>query len=196
VKIINLSNKSFYILSKFQIQVNLKKKVKIISWIVTIIITLLMIITFIKRNELSNIVTNQIQSSSLVLLIVTIIIEIIPTYLSPELFVIQSQLIGLPLITILIYLIIGSIVGSAIAFELGRKYGMPLTLKLYNYEKVQKLEKKTDKYGKWIMLIAAISPVPYLPIVFGAFGIKRISFIFYGLIPRIITLIVIGLIFN
>lgn len=175
---------------------NLKKKVKIISWIVTIIITTLMIITFIKRNEISNVITSQVQSSGFFLLIITALTEVLPTYLSPELFVIQSQIIGLPLFEILIYLVIGSIVGSIIGFELGRKYGILLTLKLYNYEKVQKLEAKTDKYGKWIMLVAAVSPVPYLPIVFGAFGIKRKSFIFYGIIPRILTLILIGIIFN
>lgn len=48
------------------------------------------------------------------------------------------------------------------------------------------------KKRKIIVPIAAISPLPYLPVLLGAMNFSKQNFIIYGLIPRALSFIIFG----
>ena len=52
-----------------------------------------------------------------------------------------------------------------------------------------KLTKFMEDKGKFAVFIAAISPIPYFPFLIGALPFKRINFYIFGIIPRIIGLV-------
>ena len=57
---------------------------------------------------------------------------------------------------------------------------------------VNRLTRWINKYGKIVIPIAALSPLPYLPVVIGSMNFSRRNFIIYGLIPRSIGFVIYG----
>jgi len=54
----------------------------------------------------------------------------------------------------------------------------------------------TNKYGKIIIPIAAISPLPYLPVALGALNLSEKNFVIFGLIPRALGIAAYGSLFS
>ena len=59
----------------------------------------------------------------------------------------------------------------------------------------KKAERGINKKGKIIVAIAAVSPVPYIPMVLGAIKMARKEFILWGILPRSIGIIISAVIF-
>jgi len=60
----------------------------------------------------------------------------------------------------------------------------------------KKLTYLTNKYGKIVIPIAAVSPLPYLPVVLGTMNLSKRNFIIYGLVPRALGIIAYGILFG
>lgn len=71
-------------------------------------------------------------------------------------------------------------------YYIGKQFNS-YTSRVKNYHKYKAL---FDKYGKYVLLISALGPVPYVPFgwISGAVKLKMKTYIFYAIIPRIIRL--------
>ncbi len=58
---------------------------------------------------------------------------------------------------------------------------------------MQKVLSLWDRKGAIIVIISAMTPLPYVPLIFGALGLRRKAFLFYGMIPRAITILLLGI---
>jgi len=88
---------------------------------------------------------------------------------------------------------LGSAFGAVVGFSLGKKYGLKLSIGWLGEKKVKKIEHGINTYGKWIVGVAAFSPLPYISIVFGALDMSWRNFILYGMIPRAISFILLAI---
>ena len=105
-------------------------------------------------------------------------------------------LFGFNIILVLIVTIIGSMLASLTNYYLGGKYFKNRIEEIYN--KKEERKKYLDffkKHGRWAVTISSISPVPWAPVCWLAksFKVNLKIFTFYGLIPRIIRILVVVL---
>jgi len=151
--------------------------------------------SFFFRSQIKIWIGKEIAIYGLILIfLISALLEFLPQYISPHMLLLQSVLLGVSLTKISGIVIIGSIVGSIVGFEIGKKFGKRVVRNLTSQKNYKKIKEKTEKHGKWVMALAAVSPLPYIPLVFGSLEIKRKEFIYYGVIPRTIGLIIFAMV--
>ena len=162
------------------------KKRRIIEIISLLTIIIIFLLSFLFKDKIGYWIGKEVEIYGLIIIFfLTFLLEIIPQYLGPHILIAEARILEIPLTEIYITIIIGSLIGSIIGFELGKKFGKRIIKRYSSKETYKKIKEKTEQYGKWVMALAGISPLPYLPIVFGSLEIKRKEFFYFGILPRI-----------
>lgn len=171
----------------------IKKRMKLIEIIVIILFLILCIISLLNYNSLENKTEQTIQNYGFVgLFLITALLEIVPSVLNGVVGLWAATATGMSIHISMLVAIVGSILGSYIGFIIGEKYGFKYVCAMFEKETVDKILKFWEKYGKSFILIAAITPLPYVPIIFGALGLSKKEFVIWGIIPRIFNYIIYG----
>ncbi|MBL7136387.1 MAG: VTT domain-containing protein [Candidatus Marinimicrobia bacterium] len=124
------------------------------------------------------------------LFISSVLLDFIPQYVSPHLGLVSGVLLGLNAFFVTLVTIGGSVLGSFIGYETGR-FSTTFTKRLIG-ERYSRFRELINKKGKWAVMIAAVSPIPYVPLIIGTVHMSRANFIVYGLIPRTIGFILLA----
>lgn len=162
------------------------KKRRIVEIISVISIIIIFLVSFFFKDQIGYWIGKEVALYGLIIIfLLSFSLEIIPQYIGPHMLIVEAKILEIPLTEIYITIIIGSIIGSIIGFEIGRKFGRRIVKRISSKENYKIIKEKTEKYGKWVMALAGISPLPYLPIVFGSLEIKRKDFFYFGILPRI-----------
>lgn len=161
------------------------KLIKILTTIFVLIFLFLFILTIIYAKNIESFLGSNLEIYGAGLLfLIAFLIELIPNYLSPHLGAVNAYFLNINIQTTILLLIIGSIVGSLLGFEIGRKYREKLGGKILEKSRIKGVEEILNKKGRWGIMLAAISPLPYLPIVLGLLKFSRKNFYIFGIIPR------------
>lgn len=174
----------------------MKKQTKngVIEIIILVLFITIFILSVLYRREIESLISKELLVYGLITIsIISFLLDFVPQYITPHLLIIQSKILGLPTALTFSLIILGAFLGSIAGFEIGKKYGIKVVKKMYYKKQYKKISKKIKKYGKLIIAIAAISPIPYIPIVFGSLGIKRKEFWKYGITMRLLGLIIFAL---
>lgn len=164
-----------------------RKQIKFLSLAISLLILIFFTVSFIYRDEFILMITSGIEAAGiLTVFVLTVIMEIVPQYISPHVILISAVVLGMNIYYVLGALLLGSIMGSLIGYELGRVYGAELVERMVGAKSMEKTNYFINTYGAAIIFVASFSPVPYLPIVFGSLNLKRKIFLLFGLFPRII----------
>jgi uncharacterized membrane protein YdjX (TVP38/TMEM64 family) len=161
---------------------------KLINLIV-ILITVFTIVTFfigvVNYNYFQDKLNQGLESYGVIaVLYIVLFLELIPQYLTGHISVVTAIIIGLNPISIAFATLCGSIIASLLGFELGRVYGKEFVNNVVNSKTVERIKGGINQKGRLLVLLAAITPIPYIPLVIGMTGMKRSNFILWGLIPR------------
>ena len=133
---------------------------------------------------------------SIGILIAAFLLDLLPQYVTPHMGIISAPILGINIWLAFALVAIGSTLGSALGFEIGvlsRKRDN-LAKWIFGKRDSEKVKKALNEKGKWVISLAAVSPVPYIPLLIGALYIKRRTFWFYGVLPRVIGFFVLALI--
>ena len=166
----------------------------IIGIIILLLFITIFILSIVYQENIKSLISKEMLVYGIITLsIISFFLDFIPQYITPHLLIIQSKLLGLPTALTFSLIITGAFLGSIAGFEIGKKYGMGMVEKMYNKKNAKKIKQKIKKYGKWVIALAAISPLPYIPIIFGSMGIDREEFWKYGITMRMIGMIIFAL---
>ncbi len=127
------------------------------------------------------------------LFIISLLLESVPQLISPVVILSLSIVAGMKPYFAIPIAILGSLIGSMISYHVGKKYMQVAVSSFVERDSAKKLIGLVNKYGKIIVPIAALSPLPYLSIVIGAMNFSRRNFILYGLIPRAFSFLIYGI---
>ena len=122
--------------------------------------------------------------------------EFVPQVLNPFLVVLIGMSSGMSAFQSVLFVSLGSIFASIFGYELGRRYGWRFLCPLFKIKTQEKLFKYMKKYGKWVVLVGALTPAPYVPLFFGALNVSRKEFILFGIIPRVLSFVVTGYLYH
>lgn len=174
------------------------KKVKIISWIIGLIILILFIYAIVNhtvlKNQLRENLELQIETYGYIaVLIFTFILEISPQpFVSGLVPFATGVIFGLNIKILFVYTIIGVIASSLTAYFLGIKFGEKIVITIVGKKNYKKVHDFFLKYGKLGMLLLALTPIPYFPILAGIFKMNPSDFLLFAIIPRICHFFIFG----
>ena len=170
-----------------------KKTIKFANAFITLLVLALVIYGLVNLPSLDEEVSFLIYDyGALALFAISILLDLTPQLISPIIALSTGIIAGINVHYAIIATVLGSTLGSAIGFILGKKYMFNAVDILVSEESVKKLTSLTNKYGKVVVPLAAISPLPYLPVFLGAMNFSKKNFIIYGIIPRIFSIITVG----
>ncbi len=145
------------------------------------------------NEETSNLINNY---GTPALFFISVFLDLIPQIISPIIALGAGLLAGMNIYNAILATILGSIVGSILSFMIGKKYMLDVVDILSSKKSMNKMTYLTNKYGKIIIPIAAVSPLPYLPVALGAINLSRRNFVIFGLIPRALGIMAYGILFS
>lgn len=126
-------------------------------------------------------------------LVISFFLEIVPQFLHPFSSVMLAVGLGTGIWIATGLCMLGSFLGAVVGFEIGRRFGFHVICPFLKPATIKRTIQKLEQYGPVFLMIAAILPLPYLPVVFGSLGIKRRIFWVYGILVRAGCLAVLGL---
>ena len=174
----------------------MKKLIRLLNILIAFLFLFLFLFSIIKRDYIEKIISREIgETYSLLLIFLTSsLLELIPQYVAPHVILLNAKIIGLSIFPMFPLATIGSAIGSILGFEIGRKYSFRFIMNLYSEKEIKSIERNINYYGRWFVLVAAVSPLPYIPLIFGSLNLTRKNFIIFGVIPRIAGLLLLGFI--
>jgi len=171
--------------------------IKFLMGFVVLVILATIMYAFFNREILAQNFSYQILAyGTPALLFISIILDLIPQAISPIFALGVGIAAGINVYFAIGATVLGSTIGSILGFFFGKKYMYNAVDILASKKDTEKLTDLTNRYGKIIVPLAAISPVPYIPVGLGAINFSKRNFLFYGIIPRAIAIIIYGLLFT
>ncbi|MFT4303083.1 MAG: VTT domain-containing protein [Candidatus Woesearchaeota archaeon] len=175
-------------------KLNLRKKLFQTDFFVVLVFVFLMVVSVFYLQ--SDIVDELAAYGVIGLMFVSFLLEFLPQFIAPQIFLLISIASGIGIIKALFFSILGSSLGAILAFYIGKKYGLSFFKRIISKKKVDKFLILAEKYGKIAIFIAAISPFPYIPVIFATLGITWKDFILFGVIPRAFSFVLIAYAFS
>jgi len=175
----------------------IKKTINTLSVLIILIILGLMVYGIMNIEAIDGTASSTINNYGIpALFIVSVFLDIVPQIISPIFALGAGIIAGINIYYAILATILGSTLGAIIGFVIGKKYMFEAVDILSSKKSINKLTYLTNKYGKIVIPIAAISPLPYLPVAIGAMNLSRRNFVIYGLIPRALGIIAYGAFFG
>jgi len=171
----------------------LRREIKIIDILIAMIIVVFAIISIIYYKNLKVQISLQVETYGLIgLFLISAFMDLVPQIFSPVFPMIVLIVAGFNVHLAILVACLGAVAGSILGFEIGRKYGFKYLEALFEDDSLKKIDYFIKKYGKFFIALAALTPLPYFPMIFGAMNFSRRDFFVYGLICRILELVFLG----
>ena len=144
----------------------------------------------INYSSIQEIVGNYVlQYGLFAIFLISFLLDLFPQYLSAHILILIAPLYGMSVFLVLIVLLCGALSASLLGFWLGRRFEEDLFRDVFGKKIYVKIDKGVNEYGKWYAALSAVSPLPYIPILFGALDMEWKTFFLYGIIPRLLGFI-------
>jgi membrane protein YqaA with SNARE-associated domain len=171
----------------------LKQRLGLGFWILIILIFILGTIYFtLLENSLSYFIN---QWGLLGMFFGSFIVDLLVQPIGPDLILIFGVVLGFNPFIVLVSVLLGSYLTILVSYYIGKQIGGAGIEKIVgtiNYKKIQ----DHPNYGKWILFLGAISPIPYIPYLAGIWKLKFKEVLLIIIIPRTIRFIIVwGLVY-
>ena len=172
----------------------LKISASLFSIVILVGILFLLGVSFFDQERVAQFLTTNIARYGIVsLFFINFMLDFIPQLMTPYSTLVSFLFVGFNPQLVIWFTITGALAGSILGFEVGRKYGEEIVEDFVEKKTIMKIARFMNNYGgKIAILIAAISPLPYIPMIVGALNMKRKNFIIYGLLVRFFGLLIVG----
>ena len=129
------------------------------------------------------------------LLIISLVIEILPSVISPPSLLLLCKSLSISIPWAITFMTLGSLIGGLISFHIGRKAGTSVVNMFVKDKDIEKLQRTFNKYGRYALMIIAISPIPDYPIFFGSLGMSWKNYFIFGFFFRAAAFALMGYMF-
>ncbi len=164
---------------------------KFFTWAITVICIAAFIAGIIYRVELGDQVEMSIAAYGFIgLFALVFLFDFLPQILSTYVPVTTALLFGMDPFAVCIISIVASALGSLLAFNIGAKASRRFINDVINVKDQKKVERAMNNWGKWVVMLAAFTPLPYIPMLFGALKLTRKNFYVYGVLAKTVDFVI------
>lgn len=112
--------------------------------------------------------------------------EMLEQPIGPEVIASIGVLFGLDIFIVFIVAVLGSLVGSFASYQIGKNFLRDSISNSCSVGKYGKYCKFFSKWGNLSLLVASLTPIPYVFFLWlaGAFNMKLKNFLVFGVLPR------------
>lgn len=167
----------------------IKKSDKIFLLVTTLAVIILMIIVIDNLTYFKGAVAKYLMAYGLPsVFVLSFLADFLQQPIGAEIPATFAVVLGLELWSVIILSFIGSILASMLNFYLGKRFFANRFMGSLSVEEYKKYTEMFCKWGDLSMVIAALTPVPYVPFcwIAGAFKMKIRNYILFAIIPRLI----------
>ncbi len=174
------------------------RKIKLISKIICILVVLLLIFSIVNYRILKKSVSEGVNDYVIKYGLIAVFILIFILEVSPQPFVsglaplASGMAFGISDSSILVIAVVSVIISGFAAYSFGRVYGDSITPKIIGKKHYNRYVRLSKKHGNGALAVAAFSPIPYFPVLAGAFKIDIKNFFIFGIFFRILHYLVFG----
>ena len=162
--------------------------------ILGILVFIFLIIGAINYTYIEGVVNHNVKNYGFIgIFVLSFVLDFLPQYFSPHSILLGGYLFEFNFIFVLLLVSLGSFFGSITSFFLGRNIRREVVQSIVGKKQKQGAKKLINKQGKWFVALAAISPLPYLPLVLGSIDMDWNNFLIFGVVPRTIGFILLSL---
>ena len=173
--------------------IKLKKVIGFIGLLLTVAIFAIAIFSLFNREFFrQNIEIGLLYYGLFGVLLFSFLLDLFPQSFSAHAVILIAAVLGMNMLNVVLVVIAGAFLASIFGFWLGRTVEEEFFEEIVGKKIYKKIEEYMEKWGKWYVTISAISPLPYIPIVFGALNMDWKKFFIYGIMPRALGFIVTG----
>ena len=163
--------------------------------LVFVFILVLIVIVFLEiwlnKDYLNNLIGKYVQRFGyLGIFVFSLLADLLEQPIGPEVSASLGVIFELNIFLILVFSVLGSWGGSLISYYIGKKYFHHRLKDIAGGKIKEKYYRLFENYGRPILALAAISPIPWVTFCWlaGGFKLKIRHFIFWGLIPRLLRI--------
>jgi undecaprenyl-diphosphatase len=160
---------------------------KILIGILLLVLIGILLLVYFNLSYFNKIVSGYVIKYGFIgILILSFFADLLEQPIGPEIPASIGVLLGLNVVLVIIFSVLGSYVGSLVNYFIGRKYLSFEVKQAFEKKDYGKYHKLFYKYGRLALVLAAISPIPWVAFCWlaGSFRMKLRQFVLYGLIPR------------
>ena len=173
---------------------DVKKKIKLRFFLFLGIIFLILALTYLFYPQIKGVIQSSIEVYGFIaVFIIALLSDILMQPIAPDFPMVSGIFFGLDPILITLTAIIASALSTMMGYYLGLKFGSGGFKKFYGEKRYKKIREIYLKY-RFVIPIAAISPVPYVPVcwISGILKMNKIKFFLYAMIPRSLRLMIVA----
>ena len=173
----------------------MRRFVKIFSWALIALTILIFIYGIFNYFTLKSFLQEAVISYGLpAVFILVFFLDLFPQFLSGHNMILIAALLGdMNIYYVTFIVLIAAFFASVAGFWIGKKFEEGVFEDVFGEKVYEKIEDGMKKYGKWYVAISAVSPLPYIPLVFGGLDMDWKDFMIYGVIPRLLGFLVIAI---
>ena len=171
-----------------------RRTTRVVDVLIVCVFILMSIAAIIGYSRLQGEYIREVEEYGLAgLFVMSMLLEAVPQIIHPFAGVLIAVSVQMKLTSALFVAALGSFIGSVLGFEIGKRYGYRILCAYMRRKPIRRLILLWQRYGYLFVLFAALSPLPYFPIIFGTLGLARKSFFVFGLLPRAASFALFGL---
>ncbi|MBW2985538.1 VTT domain-containing protein [Candidatus Woesearchaeota archaeon] len=173
---------------------DVKKKIKLRFFLFLGVIFLILALTYLFYPQIKGVIQSSIEVYGFIaVFIIALLSDILMQPIAPDFPMVSGIFFGLDPILITLTAIIASALSTMMGYYLGLKFGSGGFKKFYGEKRYKKIREIYLKY-RFVIPIAAISPVPYVPVcwISGILKMNKIKFFLYAMIPRSLRLMIVA----
>ena len=163
-----------------------KQRLGLGFWIFVVLIFLLGILYFTTFESHIEYVVHEYGYGGIFAL--SFITDLLVQPIGPDIPLIIGLLVGLNPIVVLIAVLLGSYTTMVIAYYIGKAIGGAGIERLVGHHTYQKIQ-NSPHYGKWILFLGALTPIPYIPYLAGMWHLSLREVFLYVALPRTVRFI-------
>lgn len=169
----------------------MKKVVKFFAWLFLFLTVFFFVYGIGHYSSIKELSTQALETYGIpAIFLISFFLDLFPQFLSGHNLVLVAGLLSFNPIVVIITVLVATFLASVVGFWIGKSFEEGVFREIFGKKVYKNIEKGMNKYGKWYAALSAVSPLPYVPILFGALDMEWPAFLIYGVIPRLLGFII------
>lgn len=170
---------------------NLRRIIRIFAWVVLALTLFFFVYGITNYSAIKDMSQSAVQNYGLpAMFLISFFLDLFPQFLSGHNLVLVAGILSFNPFSVIVVVLIATFLASVVGFWLGKNLEEDVFKEIFGKKIYNKIDKGMKKYGRWYSAVSAVTPLPYVPIIYWALDMEWKDFLLFGVIPRMVGFVV------